>query len=227
KSIAGTNMPKVRIVGINHETDIKTSDGKTAGLTFMATHSLPKAAQINTTYTNVNGWKGSELHPRMQPGSGSSHDIWNTLVTADSKLTDVIKPVKKLTNNVNGEYTGTAVTSTDDYLWLPSRSELAGNTLAFSSTTYPWTNREGNQYIFFSDRKVVDNATSTILDGMDKTQNGTQPSDHAGTVYVCWWQRSCCPGNEIGFLLRYTTGYPGSNYGYPDYKLGVVPGFCL
>ncbi|MEG1562099.1 MAG: hypothetical protein RR323_06830, partial [Raoultibacter sp.] len=157
----------VRIIGINH--DDKVDDkGKVigkAGLTFMATHSLPTAATFNSSGNNTGGWYGSPSSPaaptnkplrtRMQPGLGSDHDIWNSLPDA-LKVDGIIKPVKKLTNNVNGtidkDYKGTAVTTTDDYLWLPSRSELAGDTEKFNATTYPWTNNEGKQYEFFQDK---------------------------------------------------------------------------
>ncbi|MEG0620817.1 MAG: DUF6273 domain-containing protein, partial [Raoultibacter sp.] len=118
---------------------------------------------------------------------------------------------------------GTTVTTTDDYLWLPSRSELAGDTVKFGSPlTYPWTNTEGKQYEFFQD-KVADNKSNTILKSMDQKQDGKPPSGALGTR---WWERSCRPGHSDYFLRCYTDGNPG-NYDYPNNSYGVVPGFSL
>ncbi|MEG0621222.1 MAG: hypothetical protein RR477_08870, partial [Raoultibacter sp.] len=228
---------EVRIVGINHATDIKVSDDKPAGLSFMATHRLPATAAFNLSGNNTGGWHGSPSSPeiptnnplrtRMQPGGST----WKTLPT---ELTGIIKPVKKLTNNVNGtidkNYVGTAVTSTDDYLWLPSRSELAGDTKNFNSTTYPWTNQEGMQYEFFQD-KVTDNdgANNTILKNMNLTQAGAAivPDLPGVTCYGDgWWQRSCYPDGEPDFLASGSGGYPLGGNPASD-RLGVVLGFSL
>lgn len=106
-----------RIIGINHD-DLADGSGK-AGLTFWA-RSVDLESIFNSTDTNAGGWEASELRAKMNSG-----EIWNLM---PSDFQSKVKSVKKLTNNVGGDYENrnAPVTSTTDKLFLPSCSELTG-----------------------------------------------------------------------------------------------------
>ncbi|MEG1831130.1 MAG: DUF6273 domain-containing protein, partial [Raoultibacter sp.] len=230
KSIAGTNMPNVRIVGINHD-DKVVAPGKPAekaGLTFMATHSLPNAYQFNPTDTNAGGWEGSQLRKRMRPFdatdnnvAGISGTIWDTL---PQDLRDVIKLVTKQTNNVDGNGTSKAVTPTADKLWLASYSELVDRVYS-SWAGNTWLAQEGKQYEFFRG-KATDGTTIPVLKGMENTQNG---GDMIGQTYSDWWERSCCPADPstTGFLGCNSTPSHSKGFYNALQFYGVPPAFCL
>ncbi|MEG0621264.1 MAG: DUF6273 domain-containing protein, partial [Raoultibacter sp.] len=162
---------------------------------------------------------GSQLYPKMQTGG----KIWNTLPD-DLKATGIIKPVRKLTNNVKGDAAAsTEPTETFDYLWLPSYKEVVGTTSALSSDTNHWINKEGSQYEFFANKGINGGGTYTILAGMDKTQNESGPS---GADDTRWWERSCGPGDPNYFVYCDTSGDP-SGARRAGISYGVVLGFSL
>ena len=98
---------KYRIIGINHD-DLADGSGK-AGLTFLTT-STGIRSQMNATKMNEGGWEKSDLRRKMNSG-----EIWNLM---PSEFKSKVKPVTKLTNNINGDYTGRNVTATSDRLFL-------------------------------------------------------------------------------------------------------------
>ena len=100
-----------RIIGINHD-DSADGSGK-AGLTFLTT-STGIQSRMNATDTNAGGWEKSELRAKMNSG-----EIWSLM---PSDFQSKVKPVRKLTNNVNGTDKNAAVTATSDKLFLLSYS---------------------------------------------------------------------------------------------------------
>ncbi|MDB1876014.1 DUF6273 domain-containing protein, partial [Collinsella aerofaciens] len=104
---------KYRIIGINHD-DLADGSGK-AGLTFLTT-STGIRSQMNATKMNEGGWEKSDLRRKMNSG-----EIWNLM---PSEFKSKVKPVTKLTNNINGDYTGRNVTATSDRLFLLSCYEI-------------------------------------------------------------------------------------------------------
>ncbi|MEG1831337.1 MAG: hypothetical protein RR204_05950, partial [Raoultibacter sp.] len=222
---------EVRIVGINH--DVKSDGTGTAGLTFLAVHSLHDAYRMNSSNTNSGGWEKSELRKRMQPFDATDNNvkdisgtIWDTL-PADLRADGVIKKVNKQTSNKGGEGTvGKDATPTKDKLWIPSYGELANKPDAANwLTSYPWLAGEGSQYTFLKNKVPTPAPDSkyTILAGMDKTQGGGSPVGYTGT---CWWERSCGPNDGTSFLLCGTSGDPTSGSS-ASYRYGVVLGFSL
>ncbi len=135
-----------RIIGINHD-DLADGSGK-AGLTFLTT-STGIMSRMNATNTNAGGWEASELRAKMNSG-----EIWN-LMPADFQ--SKVKPVRKLTNNLDGKKKD-AVTATTDKLFLLSRTELSSIPSSSSlGKDSPWLLSEGFQYEAFKDEAAIAN----------------------------------------------------------------------
>lgn len=123
---------EVEIVGFDH--DILTADGsKTAGITFGMKDCLTQRYRMNAAYTNVGGWKESEMrkvHVRER--------FYNVL---PKELKDGIKQINKNTSTGNKS---TTVETTADDVWLFSLSEMGCTGL---STPY---SQEGSAYPAFN-----------------------------------------------------------------------------
>ena len=124
-NINGTNY-QVQIIGFNHDT--KTAGGK-AGITFQLVDCLNTTYQMNTSSTNVGGWRSSALRSRMS----------EFLSQLDEDLQSVIKPVNKLVSIGNNTST---IETVSDKLFLLSEVEI------FGSTTYSFAG-EGSQYVWY------------------------------------------------------------------------------
>ena len=180
-----------RIIGINHD-DLADGSGK-AGLTFLTT-STTISSRMNATGTNAGGWEKSELRQKMNSG-----EIWNLM---PSDFQSKVKPVKKLTNNVNGTDKNAAVTATSDRLFLLSYSEIV-ETPYSGWSGYSWIGNEGTQYEAFKG-KVTNNYS-----GNDCLKIGGR-----------WWERSVNPYYSTDFL------FVGSN-GDPSHGNGATSSHCV
>ena len=186
-----------RIIGINHD-DLADGSGK-AGLTFLTT-STTISSRMNATATNAGGWEKSELRQKMNSG-----EIWNLMPT---DFQSKVKPVRKLTNNVNGTDKNAAVTATSDKLFLLSYSEIV-ETPYSGWSGYSWSGNEGTQYEAFKG-KVTNNYS-----GNDCLKIGNY-----------WWERSVNPGNSTTFLIVNSNGDP-SNHNGAAYSNCVCPAFSF
>ena len=172
-----------RIIGINHD-DLADGSRK-AGLTFLTT-STGITSRMNAAATNAGGWEKSELRQKMNSG-----EIWNLMPT---DFQSKVKPVRKLTNNVNGTDKNAAVTATSDKLFLLSYSEIV-ETPYSGWSGYSWIGNEGTQYEAFKG-KVTNNYS-----GNDCLRIGGY-----------WWERSVRPNNSTYFLSVDGTGDPSNRY---------------
>lgn len=119
-----------QIIGFNHDT--KTAGGK-AGITFQLVDCLNTTYQMNSTDTNVGGWKSSAMRSRMSEFLGQ----------LDEDLQSVIKPVNKQTSVGNSTST---IETVSDKLFLLSEVEIFGSTrgsFAGEGSQYDWY-RAGN-----------------------------------------------------------------------------------
>ena len=173
-----------RIIGINHD-DLADGSGK-AGLTFEVTNTVLDAQRMNATNTNAGGWEKSELRGRLNTG-----DLWSLM---PSDFQSKVKPVRKLTNNVNGTDKNAAVTATSDRLFLLSYSEIV-ETPYGGWSGYSWIGNEGTQYEAFKG-KVTNNYS-----GNDCLKIGGN-----------WWERSVRPNGSAYFLIVDSNGDPSNNY---------------
>ena len=115
-----------QIIGFNHDT--KTAGGK-AGITFQLVDCLNTTYQMNSSNTNVGGWKSSAMRSLMSEFLGQ----------LDEDLQSVIKPVNKLVSIGNNTST---IETVSDKLFLLSEVEI------FGSTTYSFAG-EGSQYAWY------------------------------------------------------------------------------
>ena len=187
-----------RIIGIDHD-DLADGSGK-AGLTFLTT-STTISSRMNTAATNAGGWEKSELRQKMNSG-----EIWNLIPT---DFQSKVKPVRKLTNNVNGTDKNAAVTATTDKLFLLSYSEIV-ETPYGGWSGYSWIGNEGTQYEAFKG-KVTENYS-----GNDCLKIGGY-----------WWERSVSPSNSTSFLSVDSNGDPSSDYNGATYSRCVCPAFSF
>ena len=186
-----------RIIGINHD-DLTDGSGK-AGLTFLTTLTTI-SSRMNATATNAGGWEKSELRQKMNSG-----EIWNLM---PSDFQSKVKPVRKLTNNVNGTDKNAAVTATSDKLFLLSYSEIV-ETPYSGWSGYSWIGNEGTQYEAFKG-KVTNNYSD----------------NSAIAIGDSWWERSVIPGSSDGFLRVNSNGDPSSNND-ATYSYCVCPAWCF
>ena len=186
-----------KIIGINHD-DLADASGK-AGLTFLTT-STGIQSRMNATSANAGGWEKSELRAKMNGG-----EIWNLM---PSDFQSKVKPVRKLTNNVNGTDKNAAVTATSDRLFLLSYSEIV-ETPYSGWSGYSWIGNEGTQYEAFKG-KVTNNYS-----GNDCLKIGDY-----------WWERSVRPNYSAHFLGVGSNGDPSlDNYAAISYC--ICPAWCF
>lgn len=124
-SVNGTNY-EFQIIGFNH--DDKTAGGK-AGITFQMVDCLSTTYNMNSSNTNVGGWKNSAMRSRMS----------TFLSQLPSDLQSVIKAVNKRVSVGNNTST---IETVSDKLFLLSEVEI------FGSTTYSFAG-EGSQYDWY------------------------------------------------------------------------------
>ena len=187
-----------RIIGIDHD-DLADGSGK-AGLTFLTT-STTISSRMNATATNAGGWEKSELRQKMNSG-----EIWNLMPT---DFQSKVKPVRKLTNNVNGTDKNAAVTATSDKLFLLSYSEIV-ETPYSGWSGYSWIGNEGTQYEAFKG-KVTNNYS-----GNDCLKIGDS-----------WWERSVSPISSASFLSVNGNGDPSYYNCYATSSYCVCPAFSF
>ena len=193
----------VRLVGVCVDA---RSDGRgPAGLTFIAAEPLD-TRPMNASVTNAGGWQGSDLRSWLN-GDG--------LALLDPDLATCIVSVTKLTNNSGQATSASAVTMTDDYLWVPSRAEILGKLSAADfdegdGYLADIFNAEGSQYNYFR---------NLGLDGF--SDNSALALSGSG-----WWLRSPRPKADSDFRYVSASGDP-SWYDKANASYGVIVGFCL
>ena len=126
----GDETYHVQILGFDHD-DKSDGSGK-AGITVSLKEIMTTTKKMNTTNTNVGGWKDSEMRTYVNV------NVYDNL---SQEVKDVIKPVNKLTSEGNRS---TNIITTSDKLFLLSEVEI------FGSTTWS-ASGEGSQYQYFAD----------------------------------------------------------------------------
>lgn len=167
-------------------------ENPTATLTFFAKNALRDGRAINpTSRTTTGGWKLSELREYVND---------ELVEYLPSDLNEVIKTVKKLSD---GGYGGVGYETTEDDLWIPSYSEVCGDTKA----SYSILLGHGEQYPVFTNNA---SRIRTNIDGSIKIYHlRSSKFDSAGQfgmiiedgtsrqrVYV--WEKG---GIAIGFCI--------------------------
>lgn len=160
KTIKLANLEDVTLVilGFNHDT-LSDGTGK-AGITFGLKNLLATKYAINSTATNVGGWRDSAIR---------SSTMNTILASLPSDLQSVIKNVTKKSRaggNLNAIY------NTEDKLWLFSEVEIDGNN---DDANY----NEGSQYEYWK----------TVKDGTVPENRAKYLSNGKGAMND-WWLRT-------------------------------------
>lgn len=220
KNAAGTASQEVRLYTKWNGTDVTDDTSKNkyvefriiqvgehdsdgSAITFMATHALPTAAQMNSSATNKNGWTASSMYKTLNQSGGYVMAGLSDLVNSGS-----VKAVtKKSPTGSYGSWTTTS-TSTDTF-WLLAYSEV----VAGGDTNYA---DEGTRYTWFANGG--DYKSNLYL-----TRAASRPTDNA---YNDWYLRSPYLSftNAFGFIratsgIMYTAG--------PTIQRSVVPCFAF
>lgn len=184
-------------------------DGDGSAVTFMATHSLPTAKQMNSNNLNAGGWGSSTMRT----------DVFANYVT--NGLSDLSSAAITVTKKaVAGQYgSWDASGTTTDKFWLLSYSELYGEA---GYVTEGWFKSEGTQYDWCKANVTNPKDNNGSIDSMNLKRSGIQPS---GVDDEIWWLRSPNITLNNSFGRVYSRGNPNSSY--PNCSYGVVPAFCM
>ena len=135
----------------------------------------------------------------------NSGEIWNLM---PSDFQSKVKPVRKLTNNVDGTDKNAAVTATSDKLFMLSYSEIV-ETPYSGWSGYSWIGNEETQYEAFKGKVTNNYSGNDCL-----------------SVGVAWWERSLNPSASALFLYVNSNGDPSYNYGATNSNR-VCPAWCF
>lgn len=123
----------VEVADFDHDT---LQDGTTAPISFIMKDCFNTSYPMNSSNTNVGGWKGSALRTTL------NSTILNTF---PSELQSLIKYTKK--QRYNGGGSVSTLNTIYDKLWIPSEKEL------FGTYTETGASGEGTQYSIFTDNE--------------------------------------------------------------------------
>ena len=221
--LADGTKAHVRLIGIRHDA-LADGSGR-SGLTFLFCEAIA-ARPMNGAPVTAGGWETCGLRSWLE-GEGRA------LLPAD--LRRELRTVIKVTNNSGAARETTALTETEERLWLPSYCEIAGDRAVSSfSKGYgylaPLLNGEGAQYAHAAQHKPS-----------YKGANGFLQLRYRGKDCY-WWLRtpSADVSGEQGLTYLNRVGVNGDPFSYacesslaenpedsPAGVNAVVPGFCL
>lgn len=162
---------------------------------------------MNTTNTNSGGWQSSIMRMQVLDADASSATSGSNnsfLAALPSDLQAVLKRCTKYTNNTGPNSSQSAVTATQDWVWLLSEYEVQG------AITYSNSHEQNyqQQYAYYA------NGNSKI-----KYKQST-PSTEAW-----WWLRSPYASDSFSFCFVYADGSANNNIA--SFSYGLAPGFCV
>lgn len=169
--------------------------------------STPLAFHMNTTNTNSGGWQSSIIRTQVLDADASSATSGSSnsfLAALPSDLQAVLKQCTKYTNNTGQTSSQSAVTSTQDWVFLLSEYEVQG-AITYSNS-YEQNYQQQYQYYANGNSKIKYRQSS--------------PSTTAW-----WWLRSPIASSGIYFCSVDTDG--SANYIIASYSCGLAPGFCV
>lgn len=169
--------------------------------------STPLAFHMNTTNTNSGGWQLSVMRTQVLDADASSATSGSTnsfLAALPSDLQAVLKQCTKYTNNTGQTSSQSAVTSTQDWVFLLSEYEVQG-AITYSNS-YEQNYQQQYQYYANGNSKIKYRQSS--------------PSTTAW-----WWLRSPCASYSDIFCVV-DTGGSANNYS-ASISCGLAPGFCV
>ena len=153
--------------------------------------------------TNANGWPATSMKTFLDGVDGKEK------LNNKAYIKQVKKKYIKKYNDAN------SVTTSNDYLWLLSCSEIAKDGYNGGDTRGYAIAKEGEQYLYYKNNAMESyNSNST---------NRVKSVD--GSVSD-WWLRSPSYNRGVYFCFTsYAGGVNGETYSYGT--IGVAPGFCI
>ena len=204
-----------QLVGIRHD-ELMDGTGK-AGLSFIFDTGIARRAAA--TQPLDGGWESCELRTWLDTKG---------LKLLPHELRALVKPVRKVSNNVGAATDATCLSELPAKLWLPSMTELAGEQPPKKfSKPFQWLSplysNEGSEYQLFRELKITPYSAN---DDLIRTW---------GDKKICWWERTVSPDktDEEGVTYLNRVGVNGDVYMFstpahkPDKKTAVIPGFCI
>ncbi len=191
------------------------SDG--SAVTFVATHSLPTAQQMNTNPGNAGGWEKSDMRNKVFGAGGYVQSGLSGLAGAAREVKKVAVSGNYDDNWSKGNY---PTTTTSDSFWLLSYTEIAG-----TGSIPSYLKSEGSQYAWFG----TDAFTSSVIASMYTTRSGSGPAGDYGDYgdrFKLWWLRSPeVVDKNLDFALVSLNG--GLFTATASAPAGVVPAFSM
>ena len=210
-TVAGEEM-SAQLAGIAH--DVR-ADGSPIGLSFLLTEMLPEQRSMSER-GYMGGWEDSELRAWL-----------NDVLLGDlpEELARNIVAAGKLSNNAGAAKSADDVTSTEDFLWVPSYVELVGERARSSfSDGFQYLadvlNAEGSQYKLFRDQ------------GIYPLESRQELVRARGGEADYWWLRTASPdvSESEGMAFFNRTGPNGDPFHFATActdPSGILLGFCI
>lgn len=192
---------EVRILGFNHDKleslDSYGGENIYAGISFEFVDSIT-SMQMNSTNTNLGGWKSSELRNSLNDTSTGIIESLNNK--------EYIKKVKKSYIEVYNDES--SVKEIADYLWLLACSEIWNNGRENIGYGYALT-EEGEQYQYYANINADSNSNNSNI---VKGEKG-------------WWLRSPFRDFRDGFCFVDENGLASCSAA--NSSINVTPGFSI
>ena len=208
----GGESVSAQVAGIAH--DVRT-DGTPIGLTFLLANPLLEERPMSDE-PFMGGWEDSGLRAWM----GSE-----LLDLLPEELARNLVSASKLTNNAGAAEDASAVSATEDLLWIPSYCELVGTRepTSFSEGFHflaDVLNAEGKQYKLFRDQGVLPRGDYSALVRKPEGSEGYRwlrsPSPDVSLSEGCAYFNRVAPnGDPFHYAVESTTAS------------GVLFGFCV
>ncbi len=201
---------RVRVLGFKHDDLVdQTVYGENhvkASISFefydcLGTHNMN--GTDNSTATNENGWAATEMRTFLEGSNGRGK------LSNNSYIKQVKKKYIKIYNDAS------SVTTSNDYLWLLSASEVLKDGYNGGDTRGRAITKEGEQYLYYKN-----NATEAYIES-----STSRLKYNNGSAYY-WWLRSPYFNNNVHFCNITTDGLGNGNH-YSYGTSGVAPGFCI
>lgn len=215
------NELKVRIMGFNHDVlageDISDINAKRAGISFEFVDFIMQSnmAKVgNKDYSIDGGWYNRQIRQTLN-GEGKGESRINGAIDS---LTDIKQYIKKVIKAYGTTYKSSAISYTEDDLWLLSCAEIWGTSATWGAASGLSLCMEGSQYKFYKNVSPKWN---------EKNMKITKPNEGSN---MQWWTRSSANNNNNSkYIWIAVCGYLSSPCG--EYNAGdnrnVAPGFCI
>ena len=151
--------------------------------------------RMNTSYTNSGGWSSSYMRNTIIPAFINAMPL---------DLQNALKTITKYTNNTGKDNTASAVTATQDKVFLLSEYETFG-TRSYANQ-YEQNSQAQYDYYKNGNAKIMYKDTST-------------------STAAYWWERSPHYDNSMDFCRVNTIGR--ANVSNADYSYGFAPAFVV